>query len=404
MTLHGARPTRTNIIGHRDVGQTSCPGSAIYGQLGPIRTSAINQSPPRGPFFDVTNSNPLAPVLQWARDSGVVEHLPDGTFHPSRDVTKGYAIFWLWRLAGRQPGVAHGFSDIPQNAFYREAVRWGVKEGIVRPTPDGRFHAGRPVTREQEVVQLWRWADSSIVSVDHGYTDVPDGVASEAALDWADEFGLVDPPTFGRAHRMSRYEVVQLLFRMRRFDDVGRHHWAYGAVQWARFHVISRGFGDHTFRPDAIVSRGQGVEWIWRMMDRPYSPTPPNHGFDDVPPGAFYDRALDWATDAGWVEGVDGSSTEFAPSGGLTRGDAVAWAWAIAGRPPTDVEHAFTDVPPELDDAVDWAVAFTLVGGFPDSTYRPDDPISRAQVTRLLFRLAAHADAWAVPPPTTVRF
>ncbi len=404
MSLHGARPTRGNIIGHRDVGQTSCPGNTIYGQLGSIRTSAIDQSPPLGPFFDVPNTNPQAPVLQWARDSDVLDKLRDGTFHPNADLTKGDAIYWLWRLAGRQPGVPHGFSDIPANAYYREAVRWGVMEGIVRPTPDGEFHAGRPVTREQEVVQLWRWADSSIVSVDHGYTDVPDGVASEEALDWADEFGLVDRPTFGRGHRMSRYDAAQLLFRMRRFDDVGRHHWAYGAVQWARFHVITSGFADHTFRPGTAVNRSQGVEWIWRTMDRPYSPTPPDNGFDDVPDGARYDHAVDWATEAGWVEGQDGSTTTFDPGGGLERGDAVAWLFAIAGRPATDHEHEFTDVPPELEDAVDWATEFNLVGGFPDGTYRPTDTISRGQFARMLFRLASHAAAWAVTPPTTGRF
>ncbi len=38
--LGGVRPGTANVIGHRDVGQTSCPGSALYNSLGQIRALA----------------------------------------------------------------------------------------------------------------------------------------------------------------------------------------------------------------------------------------------------------------------------------------------------------------------------------------------------------------------------
>jgi hypothetical protein len=367
MTLHGARPTHGNIKGHRDVGQSSCPGSAIYSQLGTIRSRAIAQSPPRGPAFDVSNSHPLASRLRWALDANIVERRRDGTFKPGLPGNRGDFIFWLWRLAGRPPGVPHGFSDIPQNAYYRDAVRWGVKEDIVPDYPNGRFQAGRRMTREQHVLQLWRYANEPNVAVEHGYGDVPDGVASEQALDWADLYGLVNGAAFNRAHEVTRGEAVTYLFLLRSYNDVPRRHWAFGAVQWIRFHVIATGFPQHRFHPDEAVTAGQAARWRWKMMDRD-GPEP------------------------------DGDATP------LTRGEAVLRLWQMAGSPATDHEHDYNDIPPELEDAIDWAHDFDLIGGFGDGGFHPDDTITRAQLTRMMFRLAGKPGAWAVDPPDTVRF
>ena len=38
--LGGVRPSSSNVVGHRDVGQSSCPGNALYARLGSIRTAA----------------------------------------------------------------------------------------------------------------------------------------------------------------------------------------------------------------------------------------------------------------------------------------------------------------------------------------------------------------------------
>ena len=91
-------------------------------------------------------------------------------------------------------------------------------------------------------MQLWRFAGLPNPSVDHTYTDVPDGVASEVALDWSDAYGLVNTAAFGRADKLDRAQAVQLLYRLRRFDDVPKRHFAYDAITWARRHVIATGF------------------------------------------------------------------------------------------------------------------------------------------------------------------
>jgi hypothetical protein len=408
MTLHGARPTSSNIVGHRDVGQSTCPGNIIYGQLGAIRNRAMATDPPPGPFFDVPNSSPRAVYLRWGRNNGVISPLRDGTFHPGQDVTRADTVFWLWRSAGRPAGgTAHGFSDVPANAYYRTALRWARARGIVQASSDGRFRPGRQVTREQYVVQLWRFAGSPNPSVDHNYGDVPGSAPNQVAFDWSDAYGLVPSANFGRGAIMSRAESVLLLYRLRRFDDVPRRHVAFAAITWAQRQVIASGFTGHVFRPSEDMRRSLGVAWIWRMMDRPDSPPPPNDPFNDDDESAGYKAALDWAAEADWVEADDeGAPNQFVPEGPLTRGDAVIWTWRIAGEPATDNEHPFSDAPgpSDLDDALDWGDRYDLVSGFSNGTYRPTLPISRAQFLLTLNRLARKPGAWAADPPTTVLF
>lgn len=49
LSLHGVRPTGSAIVGHRDVGQTSCPGASLYAALPQIRSLATAR---QGPFED----------------------------------------------------------------------------------------------------------------------------------------------------------------------------------------------------------------------------------------------------------------------------------------------------------------------------------------------------------------
>ncbi len=407
LSLHRSRPSRTNIVGHRNVGQTSCPGNTVYTQLGAIRSKAIALAPPVGPFFDVPNGDPRAAHLRWGRTAGVVDARLDGTFGPTLNVNRADNVYWLWRSAGAPAGNSpHGFTDVPANAYYRTALRWARGLRIVRMTANRAFRANARVTRQQAVLQLWRYAGRPDPTVDHGYLDVPGGVADAPGYDWADAYGLVPGNAFGRAAPVSRSEAVQLLHRLRPYIDVRAGHFARAAITWARFHVIATGFAGHRFRPDDGVTRIQGVNWLWRTMDRPT--TAADDPFTDDDESKWYAGALDAVADAGWVEADDPTTapTAFAPDGVLTRGDATRWLWAMAGRDPVAYEHPFTDVvgPSDLDDAVDWAKRFDLVNGFADDTFRPDDPITRAQFLRMLHQLANRANAWNTTPPSTVEF
>jgi predicted outer membrane repeat protein len=59
--------------------------------------------------------------------------------------------------------------------------------------------------------------------------------------------------------------------------------------------------------------------------------------------------------------------------------------------------HGFSDVPAWVEDAVRWIAYVGVADGFPDGTYGPDLDISRAQVVRMLYRMAGSPSVSGLP-------
>ena len=121
--------------------------------------------------------------------------------------------------------------------------------------------------------------------------------------------------------------------------------------------------------------------------------------FSDVPAGAFYAPAVDWAVGRGVTSGTGGSS--FSPDMTVTRGQAVTFLWRAAGQPKSSVTvNPFTDVIPGAYyyDAVLWAVQQGITLGTSDTTFSPDLPLHRDQLLTFLCRANggyAGGDDWS---------
>jgi amidase len=117
----------------------------------------------------------------------------------------------------------------------------------------------------------------------------------------------------------------------------------------------------------------------------------PDHLFTDVP--AWIDLAVDWIVFHGVGDGY--ADLTYRPDLQITRAQAMRMLWRLALSVDVAHEHPFTDVPPWVDQAVDWAndpagpaAPAPLATGFGDGTFRPDEPITRAQFVRTLWRFA----------------
>ncbi len=367
MRRHGPGPTPANTMGHRDVGQTACPGDVLYRQLPAVERVAIRGNPPAGPFFDVAWNRADADAIQWAAENGVIPGRDDGRYRPGGVATRADGYTWLWRLRGSPSGSGHPFTDIPANAPYREAVEWASGRGIARGVSATRFGASRPMSRSDWVGLLWRHLDEPAV----GFTDRFTDEGPRPALSWVSAAGLIGGSTFRGEDPLTRAVGAQTLHEIRPLVDVGRLHVARAAVDWARAHVVVSGFPDHTFRPGAVLIRREAATWMWRFLDRPRS------GPVDSTPGG----------------------------GPLDRQTAVTWLWRAAGSRTVALPSGYTDVagqPQEM--AAAWSQDYGLFPDFPGPVFAASTPVTRAQFVRALYRLAGTAAAWAVAPPTTVRF
>lgn len=114
---------------------------------------------------------------------------------------------------------------------------------------------------------------------------------------------------------------------------------------------------------------------------------PPANPFTDIPAGAPYAPAVDWAVAKGIASGI--SETEFAPDAACTRGQTVTFIWRAKGSPAAgNAAHPFTDVAADspYQDAITWAFANGVATGSENSAFNPDAPCTKGQLLTFLWR------------------
>ncbi len=115
--------------------------------------------------------------------------------------------------------------------------------------------------------------------------------------------------------------------------------------------------------------------------------------FTDVPADAGYADAVAWAADTGVTNGRD--ATTFDPDSTVTRAEAVTFLWRASGSPTPEGNAAnpFTDLTEDwYRDAVAWAVETGITNGTSETTFDPDDPVTRTQMATFLYRAQGEPD------------
>jgi len=170
------------------------------------------------------------------------------------------------------------------------------------------------------------------------------------------------------------------------FSDVAPGAYYSEAVAWAVDSGITSGTSSTTFSPDLSCTRGQVVTFLWRAQGAP-EPMGTATAFTDVKAGAYYEKAVQWAVENGITSGT--SSTTFSPDASCSRGQVVTFLWRMEKSPsPAGSATTFTDVKPGAyyEKAVQWAVENSITSGTSSTTFSPDATCSRGQVVTFLFR------------------
>ena len=141
-------------------------------------------------FYDVPNNAYYYEAVKWAQEKSITGGIGNGLFGPNQPCTRAQIVTFLWRAAG-SPVVnyAMNMSDVPEGSYYAEAVRWALSEGITTGTTGNTFSPDSECTRAQAVAFLFRYAASEAVTLQElvsGFSDA-DSVPGYAlpAMNWA---------------------------------------------------------------------------------------------------------------------------------------------------------------------------------------------------------------------------
>ncbi|MBO4391096.1 MAG: CotH kinase family protein [Lachnospiraceae bacterium] len=164
------------------------------------------------------------------------------------------------------------------------------------------------------------------------------------------------------------------------------------AVYWAVEHEITAGVVNNesglyeTFLPDRVCTRSQMIAFLWRMAGCP-EPKNTTMIFTDVPEGTYYYKAVLWGYENSIVGGY--SDKTFHPDDACTRAHAVTFLWRYYGCPAPAQTAAFTDLKNKnlyYYNAVLWASQKGITGGYADNTFRAENTCTRGQMVSFLYR------------------
>ena len=172
--------------------------------------------------------------------------------------------------------VLNFFYDVPNDAFFYEAVKWAVKSGVTNGLTDTMFGPYEPCTRAQIVTFLWRAAGSPEPKAMSSFADVPASAYYAKAVAWAIENGITNgmtETTFAPDATCTRGQGVTFLYRALKgsaggganFTDVKSDTFYADAVNWAVANNVTNGTSDTTFSPNDNCTRGQIVTFLWRL-------------------------------------------------------------------------------------------------------------------------------------------
>lgn len=165
-------------------------------------------------FDDVKPGAYYAESVNWAVKQGITKGMTATTFSPNSTCTTAQILAMLYRAAGEpEIMVANPFTDVPENAYYRDAALWAYQNGMV---VSSEFKPNSPCTRQSTVTYMWIAAGSPVVAFNQNMTDLPNDANAKTAISWAIKEGITKgttDTTFTPGTTCTRAQIVTFLWR-----------------------------------------------------------------------------------------------------------------------------------------------------------------------------------------------
>ncbi len=173
-------------------------------------------------FGDVVPSAWYTEAVDYVLTNGVMSGTSGSTFAPTATLSRAMMVQILYNLEGQPEAPAYTFTDVPEGAWYADAVAWAAEEGLVNGISDTEFAPTQDMTREQIATILCRYAqykgqDVTAEGSLDAYADAGQVHAYAVdAMTWANAEGLVTGTagdTLNPLGNATRAQVATILMR-----------------------------------------------------------------------------------------------------------------------------------------------------------------------------------------------
>lgn len=114
----------------------------------------------KNPFTDIDMSRYYGDAVEYVVTGGIMNGTDKTLFSPDDSASRAMIVTVLWRAEGSpEPTGDNPFADVAAGRYYTKAVVWAYENGVVTGMSDTVFAPESPVTREQFVTILYRYAD-----------------------------------------------------------------------------------------------------------------------------------------------------------------------------------------------------------------------------------------------------
>ena len=168
------------------------------------------------------------------------------------------------------------------------------------------------------------------------------------------------------------------------FADVAENAWCYEAVQFVCKNGLMGGYGNGLFGVNDHLSRAQLAQILYNKEGRPFAGS--GNSFTDVGSDAWCTDAITWAAAQSIVNGY--GNGKFGPNDPITREQLAVMLWRHAGRPTNTAKDLQFNDEKEIGsfalEAMCWAVENGIINGYSDGHLGPKGFATRAQAAQML--------------------
>ena len=207
-------------------------------------------------------------VLVDGKDIGAVNTY---TF---KSVTKKHTIHAIFE-------AVNPYTDIKANDWFYDDVLFVTVEGLMNGTGNGKFSPATTSDRAMLLTVLWRLEGSPVVNGSAAFTDVADGQWYSDAIAWASANGIVNGygnGKFGPNDPLTREQIMAILNRYAAYknwtDGIALpmlpqytcSDWAESNVIWAEISGLLTNLGVNISDMTAEASRAELAAYLHRFM------------------------------------------------------------------------------------------------------------------------------------------